>query len=181
MRKMGSVPDFRKMGSVPFFVGALACALLLGFGYYLQYARGLEPCPLCLVQRGFFYATGGIFLIAALHSPGRAGSVTYSILAFLFAASGAATASRQVWLQHLPPDKVPQCGPDLFFMLENFPLAQALKKLVAGSGECAAVDWTFLGLSIAEWSLAWFVVLGCYALWLAVRAIRSRRSMFLGA
>ena len=181
MRKMGSVPDFRKMGSVPFFVGALACALLLGFGYYLQYARGLEPCPLCLVQRGFFYAVGVVFIIAAFHNPARIGAVVYATLAFLFAASGAATAARQVWLQHLPPDKVPQCGPDLFFMLENFPLAQALKKLVAGSGECAAVDWTFLGLSIAGWSLAWFVVLGCYALWLAVRAIRSRRSMFLGA
>ena len=166
----------RKIESVPFFLGALACALLLGFGYTLQYARGLEPCPLCLVQRGFFYVTGGIFLIAALHSPGRAGSVAYSILAFVFAAGGAATASRQVWLQHLPADKVPQCGPDLFFMLENFPLAQALKKLVSGSGECAAVDWTFLGLSIAEWSLAWFVILGGYALWLAVRAIRSRVS-----
>ena len=181
MRKMGSVPDFRKMGSVPFFVGALACALLLGFGYYLQYARGLEPCPLCLVQRGFFYAVGVVFIIAAFHNPARIVAVVYATLAFLFAAGGAATAARQVWLQHLPPDKVPQCGPDLFFMLENFPLAQALKKLVAGSGECAAVDWTFLGLSIAEWSLAWFVVLGCYALWLAVRAIRSRRSMFLGA
>jgi disulfide bond formation protein DsbB len=167
-----------KTWSVPDFLGALACALLLGFGYYLQYARGLEPCPLCLVQRGFFYATGGLFLIAALHSRWRA---AYSILAFLFAAGGAATASRQVWLQHLPPDKVPQCGPDLFFMLENFPLGQALKKLVSGSGECAAVDWTFLGLSIAEWSLAWFVILGCYALWLAVRAMRSRTSMFLGA
>src|SRR6266850_8041064 len=148
-------------------LGALACALLLGSGYYLQYARGLEPCPLCLVQRGFFYVTGGIFLLAALHSPGRAGSARYSILAFLFAAGGAATASRQVWLQHLPPDKVPQCGPDLFFMLENFPLSQTLQKLVAGSGECAAVDWTFLGLSIAGWSLAWFVALALYAAWLA--------------
>jgi len=65
-------------------------------------------------------------------------------------------------------------------MLENFPLAQALKKLFSGSGECAAVDWTFLGLSIAEWSLAWFVILGCYALWLAVRAMRSRTSTFPG-
>jgi protein dithiol:quinone oxidoreductase len=169
------------MGSVPFILGALACALLLGFGYYLQYARGLEPCPLCLVQRGFFYAVGVVFIIAAFHHPDRIGAVVYATLAFLFAAGGAATASRQVWLQHLPPDKVPQCGPDLFFMLENFPLAQALKKLVAGSGECAAVDWTFLGLSIAEWSLAWFVILGVYALWLAARAIRSRtgsRAMF---
>ncbi len=157
------------MGSVPFFLGALACALLLGFGYYLQYARGLEPCPLCLVQRGFFYAVGVVLIIAAVHNPARTGVVVYATLAFLFAAGGTATASRQVWLQHL------------FFMLENFPLGQALKKLVAGSGECAAVDWTFLGLSIAEWSLAWFVVLGCYALWLAVRAIRSRTSMFRGA
>ena len=162
-------------------LGALACALLLGFGYYLQYARGLEPCPLCLVQRGFFYAVGVVLIIAAFHNPARIGVVVYATLAFLFAAGGAATASRQVWLQHLPPDKVPQCGPDLFFMLENFPLAQALKKLVAGSGECAAVDWTFLGLSIAEWSLAWFVILGCYALWLAVRAMRSRTSMFPGS
>jgi protein dithiol:quinone oxidoreductase len=162
-------------------LGALACALLLGFGYYLQYAQGLQPCPLCLVQRGFFYAVFAVFLIAALHSPGRVGATAYETLAFLFALGGAATAARQVWLQHLPPDKVPQCGPDLAFMLENFPLSQALKKLISGSGECAAVDWTFLGLSIAEWSLAWFVILGCYALWLAVRAIRSRRSMFLGA
>src|SRR5207248_10578557 len=107
-RAGGKGSEMRKMGSVPYFLGALACALLLGFGYYLQYARGLEPCPLCLVQRGFFYAVGVVFIIAALHSPGRAGKVAYSIVAFLFAASGAATASRQVWLQHLPPDKVPQ-------------------------------------------------------------------------
>jgi disulfide bond formation protein DsbB len=161
-------------------LGALACALLLGFGYYLQYARGLEPCPLCLVQRGFFYAVGVVLIIAAIHNPARIGAAVYGILAFVFAAGGAATAARQVWLQHLPPDKVPQCGPDLAFMLENLPLAQTLKKLVAGSGECAKVDWTFLGLSIAEWSLVWFVLLGGYALWLAVRATRSRRSMFRG-
>jgi disulfide bond formation protein DsbB len=161
-------------------LGALACALLLGFGYYLQYAQGLQPCPLCLVQRGFFYAVLAVFVIAALQGPGRFGATLYATLAFLLALGGIGTAARQVWLQHLPPDKVPQCGPDLYFMLENFPLSQALKKLVSGSGECAAVDWTFLGLSIAEWSLAWFVILACYALWLAVRAIRSRRSVFSG-
>jgi disulfide bond formation protein DsbB len=91
---------------------------------------------------------------------------------FLLAAGGAAIASRQVWLQHLPADQVPACGPDLFFMLENFPLAQTLKRLVSGTGECAKVDWTFLGLSIAEWSLACFVVLGLYAAWLALRPRR---------
>ena len=149
------------------------CALLLGYGYYLQHVRGLEPCPLCLVQRGFFYAVGVVCLVAALHGPRRIGVALYGVLAALFAAGGAATAARQVWLQSLPPDKVPQCGPDLFFMLENLPLSRALEKLVQGSGECAAVDWTFLGLSIAGWSLVWFVILALYLLWLAARGVRT--------
>jgi len=152
-------------------LGALACALLLGFGYYLQYVQGLDPCPLCLLQRGFFYAVIVILGVAALH-PRR----IYAGLAALFAAGGAATAGRQVWLQHLPPDKVPQCGPDLFFMLENFPLSRTLKALVSGTGECAVVDWTFLGLSIAGWSLAWFVALFFYALWLAIVAPRRGKT-----
>jgi len=153
-----------------FGAGALACAALLGFGYYLQFVRGLDPCPLCLVQRGFFYLVMVTFLVAAIHGPGKTATRIYSAMAILFAAGGAAIASRQIWLQHLPADKVPQCGPDLFFMLENFPLSQTLQKLVAGTGECAAVDWTFLGLSIAGWSLAWFVALALYAAWLALRA-----------
>ena len=154
---------------VGFALGALACALLLSFGYFLQYVKGLEPCPLCLLQRGFFYAVLIVFALGALHGPRGKGRMAYGALAALFAAGGAATAGRQVWLQHLPADKVPQCGPDLFFMLENFPLSQALQKLVAGTGECAVVDWRFLGLSIAEWSLAWFCFFVLYALWLAAR------------
>jgi disulfide bond formation protein DsbB len=157
-----------------FGIAALACALLLAFGYYLQYARGLDPCPLCLVQRGFFWAVLAVCVVAAAHAPRRRGTTIYGFLMLLFAAGGAAAAGRQVWLQHLPPDKVPQCGPDLFFMLENFPLARTLKTLIAGTGECAVVDWTFLGLSIAEWSLAWFVGLCFYALWLAISGGRSR-------
>ena len=145
------------------------CALLLGYGYYLQHAQGLEPCPLCLVQRGFFYAVALVCLIAAAHGPRRLGVAVYGVLGALLALGGAATASRQVWLQHLPADKVPQCGPDLFFMLENLPLSRTLEKLVQGSGECAAVDWKFLGLSIAGWSLVWFVILAVYLLWLAAR------------
>ncbi len=157
-----------------FALGALACMLLLGFGYFLEHVKGLEPCPLCLLQRGFFYAVLDTFFIAAVHDPKGRGAMVYGAIGFLFAVGGAAVASRQVWLQHLPADKVPQCGPDLEFMLENFPLSQTLKKLVAGTGECAVVDWTFLGLSIAEWSLAWFVALALYAAWLAVRSRKSR-------
>ena len=150
---------------VLFAFGALACAALLGFGYYLQYVQGLQPCPLCMVQRGFFFLVMGVFVLAALH--GR-GFVFYGPLAAVFAAGGAATAGRHVWLQSLPPDKVPACGPDLFFMLENFPFARTLEKVFYGSGECAAVDWKFLGLSIPAWTLACFVALGAYAAWLAL-------------
>jgi disulfide bond formation protein DsbB len=149
---------------------ALACAALLGYGYYLQHLQGLEPCPLCLVQRGFFYAILATSVIAAIHNPARAGRMVYGGALALFAAGGLAVAARQVWLQHLPPDKVPQCGPDLYFMVENFPLSRTLKTLISGTGECAAVDWTFLHLSIAEWSLLWFAGFFLYSLWL----LRSR-------
>jgi protein dithiol:quinone oxidoreductase len=161
--------SIRTTTRITWALGAAVCAALLGFGYYLQYVNGLDPCPLCLLQRGFFYAVMAIFIAAAAHDPRRVGSVVYATLAFLAAVGGAAIASRQVWLQHLPADKVPACGPDLFFMLENFPLAQTLKKLVSGTGECAVVDWRFLGLSIAEWSLAWFAALALYAAWQGFR------------
>jgi len=154
---------------VAFAIGAVVCALLLAYGFFLQYVQGLEPCPLCLVQRGFFFAVLAVLVIAALHAPGRGGTIVYAGLAALFALGGAATAGRQVWLQHLPADKVPQCGPDLYFMLENFPLSRVWKTLLSGTGECAAVDWTFLGLSIAGWSLVWFVLLTVYAVWIASR------------
>jgi protein dithiol:quinone oxidoreductase len=155
--------------SLRFALGALACALLLGFGFYLQYGKGLEPCPLCLVQRGFFIAVMAVCAVAALHAPRRRGNLVYGLLVALFALGGVAAAARQVWLQHLPPDKVPQCGPDLFFMMENFPLSRTLKTLLSGTGECAAVDWTFLRLSIAEWSLLWFAALFLYGLWMSRR------------
>ena len=152
-------------------LGALICILLLGYAYYLQYAQGLEPCPLCLVQRGFFYGVLLVLALGAVHGRGRK---IYGPLAALFALGGIAAAGRQLWLQSLPADKVPQCGPDLFFMLENFPLSRTLEKLFTGTGECAAVDWKFLGLSIAGWSAVWFAALFCYALWLAFSSSRSR-------
>jgi disulfide bond formation protein DsbB len=123
------------------------------------------------VQRGFFYLVMAVFVAAAVH--GRLAAL-YSLLVVLFALGGASTAGRQLWLQSLPPDKVPQCGPDLYFMLENFPLSRTLEKLFYGSGECAVVDWSFLGLSIAGWTLVCFVGLGLYALWLAWSGPRLR-------
>lgn len=162
-----------KTSSLFFGIGAFLCAGLLGFGYYLQYGRGLEPCPLCIVQRGFFYGLLIVFLAGAIHGKGPA---IYGALASLLALGGIATASRQVWLQHLPADKVPECGPDLAYMMKHFPLSRTLERLIGGTGECAKVDWTFLGLSIAEWSAAWFAFFTGYAIWLAVSGRRAARS-----
>lgn len=153
---------------------ALACAGLLAYGYWLQYVDKQDPCPLCLVQRAFYYLVIVTFVAAAVHGPkSSVGNRIYAGLAFVFAAAGFGVAGRQVWLQHLPADQVPACGPDLYFMLENLPLGRTIEKLFAGSGQCAEVTWRFLGLSIAEWSLAWFLALALYTAWLGFSA-RSR-------
>lgn len=163
-----ALPGFR-VGAA---LGALACALLLGYGFWLQHFEGQEPCPLCLVQRGFFLAVMLVLVAAAAHGPARTGQVVYAIVTLAMAAGGASVAGRQVWLQHLPAGKVPACGPDLYFMLQNLPLGRTLEKLIQGSGECAEVKWRFLGLSIAEWSLGCFSALALYAVWLGMAGRR---------
>ena len=139
-----------------FLLAALVCAALLGFGYFLELVRGLDPCPLCTLQRVAYFAVGLICLAAFMH-----GSAThrYAVLALAGSLAGAAIAARQTWLQHLPPEQVPECGPGLDFILQAFPLLDALKLIFTGSGECAETVWTFLSLSIAEWSLFWFAAL----------------------
>jgi disulfide bond formation protein DsbB len=134
----------------------LACAGLMGFGLYLQHAKGLEPCPLCILQRYAFVLTGLIALIAVLHDAGKIGRWIYSALLVVSAGTGAVIAGRQAWLQHNPPN-VLDCGPDLAYMLDSFPLSAVLPKVFKGEGDCAKVTWTFLGLSIPEWALVWFI------------------------
>jgi protein dithiol:quinone oxidoreductase len=134
------------------------CAALMGFGLYLQHVQNLEPCPLCILQRYAFVLTGIIALVAAVHAPGRKGRAIYGVFVALAAASGGAVAARQVWLQHNPPLAL-DCGPDLGYMLDSFPLSQVLPKIFKGEGDCAKVVWQFLGLSIPEWALLWFVAL----------------------
>lgn len=146
----------------------VTCIVLLAFGLYLQYVQELEPCPLCMVQRVFFALLGLTALVAALHNPGKLGVRIYSMLLVLFAGCGGAVASRQVWLQHLPPDQVPECAPGLAYMLEVYPLAETITTVLQGTGDCAEVLWRFLGFSIPEWALLVFtiiVAIGVIQIW----------------
>lgn len=161
---------FRWSFRAQFLLGFFACAALLAYALYSQYYGGLMPCPLCTFQRGAFIVLGAVFLIGALHAPnGQGGRRVYAVFALIAAGLGIAVAGRHVWLQHLPADQVPACGPDLSFMMEAFPLADVLRKVFTGSGECAEVDWTFLGLSMPEWSLIWFLGLAGWALYAGFR------------
>lgn len=159
-----------------YLAGFLVCAGLIGFALYLQYVKGEDPCPLCLLQRIAFMALGLVFLIAAIHNPGRTAAILYGVLLVLFSLAGAAVAGRHVWLQSLPTNMVPECGPGLEFILSRFPLGKAMDMILRGSGECAEKGWTFLGLTIAGWSLVWFVLLAAAALWLTVRRIREGKA-----
>jgi disulfide bond formation protein DsbB len=159
-------------------LGFLTCLGLLAFAFYLQYVEHQEPCPLCILQRVAFMAMTLVFAVAALHGPTRRGAIVYSAVLFLIAGMGAAVAGRQVWLQMLPANLVPACGPGLEYMLERFPLSQALQKIFAGSGECAEAGWRFLGLTIAGWSLVWLVALALFALYIAWRARPRRASIY---
>ncbi|MCP5201191.1 MAG: disulfide bond formation protein B [Gammaproteobacteria bacterium] len=154
----------------------LACAGLLGCGSYLQFHDGLEPCPMCIFQRLCFMAAGIVAVVGAAHGPRARGATVYGALVTLAAGVGAAIAARQVWLQHLPEDQVPACGPGLEYMLEMWPLAEVVKKALRGTGECATVDWTFLGASIAEWSLVCFVILATVHLAAIVHRLRGPRT-----
>jgi protein dithiol:quinone oxidoreductase len=153
------MPSLNPMNLSPrifFLLTAAACGSLLAYGYYLQFVDGLEPCPMCILQRICYIVIVLVSLAGAVHGPRLRAVYVYGSLTALTAMVGGGVAGRQVWLQHLPPDRVPECGPGLEFMLEVYPLAEVIKKAFVGTGECAQVQWTFLGLSIAEWSLVCF-------------------------
>jgi protein dithiol:quinone oxidoreductase len=150
--------------------GALFASGLMGFGLFLQYVKHQDPCPLCMVQRVIFIVILAIFVLAALHGPKRIGERIYAALIGVLSLGGVAVASRHIWIQNLPKDQVPACGPGLDYMLDTFPLAEVLKELMHGSGECALKGWTFLTRGIPEWSLLCYLALGLWALLIAVRA-----------
>ena len=152
-----------------YLAGTLVITSAFGTALYLQYVLHQEPCPLCMIQRFIFIAMFVLFAIATLHNPKRSGTKVYGALIALLALSGVSTASRHIWLQNLPKDQVPACGPGLEYMLGNFPMAEVWQELMHGSGECAAKGWTFLELGIPEWSLFLYVLLGVWAVMITFR------------
>ncbi|NCF63235.1 MAG: disulfide bond formation protein B [Gammaproteobacteria bacterium] len=139
-----------------FFLVALACACLLAYGLYIQHTDFVDPCPLCVFQRLAFIWIGSVSLLAGIHNPGATGIRVYGSIALLGAITGASVAGRHLWLQNLPPDQVPECGMGLNYMLETMPFTQVLSEVLYGSGECAEVAWTFLGLSMPGWTFVWY-------------------------
>ena len=146
--------------------GFLISVFLIIYVLYTQYVLGLEPCPLCILQRVAVIALGLSFLLLAVRPPQRKQSkFLASLLLVMISSAGVGIAARHVWLQNLPPDKVPGCGPGLDFMMANFPLSEALEMVFSGSGECAEISWSFAFLSMPAWALIWLILLGSFGVW----------------
>ncbi len=155
---------------------AATCLGLLAYGYYLQYFHNLEPCPMCIFQRLCFMAVALIAIVGAVHGPRGNGIYGYLATIGVFSVIGGGIAARQTWLQHLPPELVPECGPGLEFMLEMYPLFETLERALKGTGDCAEVSWRFMGLSIAEWSFVCFAMILLAAIWQTWRRLSGKLS-----
>ena len=144
-------------------VGWISCTGLMATALFFQFHEKLNPCPLCISQRIAVILVGLVFLLTFIHNPGRRGMRRYAFAAILTALMGAAISARHVWIQHLPKDEVPACGPGLSYMFQYFPLTDTLKMMLSGTGDCAQVDWVLLGLSMPAWVLTAFLGLALLA------------------
>lgn len=141
--------------------GCAIVAGLIAYALYAQYGLGLEACPLCIFQRVAYIVGAAVFLVAGLHAPGNAR--LYGLAALVPNVVGGGIAARHVYIQNLPADQVPACGPGLDYLMDAFPVMDMLRLVLTGSGECADVVWSFLGLSMPSWALVWFVLLSALA------------------
>ncbi|GAB3051269.1 disulfide bond formation protein B [Acinetobacter apis] len=154
--------------------GLLVLASIIGmsFALYLEHWKGLNPCPLCIFQRVGLMAMGLFALIGFIHHPAQnVLKRIYALLAAIGILWSVGVAARHVWIQHLPADEVPSCGPGLNYLVEAFPMKDVLTQVFTGSGECAKIDWTLLGMSLPMWSLFFFIVLAVIALYQVFRKI----------
>lgn len=156
-----TLPNKRVLNSA----GFLICVAMMGFALYSQHVLLLDPCPLCIMQRVAVILLGIVFLMATIHNSERVGSKVYGAIIGVIAISGASIAGWHVRLQNLPADEVPGCGPGLDYIMDNFPLQDALSLIFKGSGECAEVAWRLLGLSMPVWVLIGMLGLGAAGVW----------------
>ena len=153
-----------------YLFGFLVCALMLAYAIYEQFQMGVEPCPMCIFQRIAFIAMGIAFLAGALHSPGARGRRIYALVVMFAACVGIGVAINHLRMQFTPHDPMMAgCGPGLSYLLDSFPLTDALKKAFTGSGDCGEINWTFLGITMPGWTLIWYVILGAGAVWASWR------------
>lgn len=154
-----------------FLTGALVCIALLAYALYEQFQMGVEPCPKCIFQRVAFMAMAVFFIIGGLHSPrGAVGRRIYAALVAISAAVGAVVAVRHLIVQFSPKDPLMDgCGPGLNYLMDSFPIAEAIKKAFMATGDCGEIGWAFLGLTMPAWTLIWYVLLGAGALWAGFR------------
>ena len=147
-----TLPTLRQTNLIIF----LGCLGLILTALYMQHFMGMKPCALCITQRIFIMAVGLVALVSFVHNPGKRGTNIYAGLGIVTGLIGSGFSGRHIWLQNLPEDLVPACGPSLEYLLEAFPLQEAFTLLLQGDGNCAEVSWTFLGLTIPAWTLVAF-------------------------
>ncbi len=158
---MLKMSEIRISTRIWFFLGFIGCVFLLAAGAFMQFVLELEPCPLCISQRIAILANGLVFLLAAVHNKAVK---SYAVIGAITAFIGASISGRHVWIQNLPPDQVPECSPGLEYVFEHFPLADTLKLMLSGTGECADIEGMFLGLTIPAWTLLAFLMLAAFSL-----------------
>ena len=142
---------------------------MMALSFYIEYWKGIAPCPLCILQRFVLGCLGILFLIGAIFPFKKLGLIIMGLLGFGFSMLGAFLAGRQIWIQHLPANQTPDCGVSLQYMLHVLPIDQVAKKIFQGSSECSLISWTFWDLSLAQWSFIWFVVFSFFTFWQTFR------------
>ena len=163
--------SFRKQ----FLLGFLACAALLAYAFYVQFELQILPCPFCIFQRIAFAALGLVFLVGGLHAPRGAGARKgWALLALVPAVVGMSYSGRHAWVQLNPPE-LPACGPGLNFIVEQHSWLGAAKQVLMATGDCANIDWQFLGLSMPMWCLVWFIALAAWAMHAGFRRRSAHR------